>query len=230
MKKITIASDGFSSCGKSTMAKDLARHLGYVYIDTGAMYRAVTLYCLTNGLIINGQLNRERLIHEIDHIHISFSLNAETGRPDTFLNGINVESLIRGWEVSTYVSTVATIPEVRTAMVAQQRLMGQGKGVVLDGRDIGTTVFPDAELKVFVTADPQIRADRRLLELQRAGRQVSREEVLNNIEQRDHADLNREVSPLRRADDAILLDNSHLSIDEQRQWLIDQYKNIVNDE
>ena len=229
MKKITIAVDGFSSCGKSTMAKDLARRIGYVYIDTGAMYRAVTLYCLEHGLMCDGQVDLPRLQAEIARIRIGFVFNPDTGRPDTYLNGVNVETRIRDREVSANVSHVATIPFVREAMVEQQRLMGKDKGVVMDGRDIGTTVFPDAELKVFVTADPRIRAQRRLLELQQKGLEADLDEVQRNIEQRDYTDLHREVSPLRRAADAILLDNSLMSIDEQQRWLLQQYSRVVGE-
>ena len=195
MRKIIIAIDGFSSCGKSTMAKDLAREIGYIYIDSGAMYRAV--------------------------------MNVETGRPDTYLDGVNVEGKIRTMEVSSRVSPVAALDFVREAMVAQQQEMGKEKGIVMDGRDIGTTVFPDAELKVFVTASPEVRAQRRYDELKAKGQPASYEEILENVKQRDYIDQHREVSPLRKADDALLLDNSHLSIEEQKAWLMEQYKRVV---
>lgn len=224
MKKITIAIDGFSSCGKSTMAKDLAREIGYIYIDSGAMYRAVTLYCLENGMVVNGEIDKERLKASMEQIKISFQLNAETGRPDTYLNGVNVEGKIRTMEVSSLVSPVATLDFVRQAMVAQQQAMGKEKGIVMDGRDIGTTVFPDAELKIFVTASAEIRAQRRYDELKAKGQDASYEEILANVKERDFIDQNREVSPLRKANDAILLDNSNLTIAEQKEWLKQQYQ------
>lgn len=224
MKKITIAIDGFSSCGKSTMAKDLAREIGYIYIDSGAMYRAVTLYCIENGLAENGEIDKEKLKASMNQINISFQLNAETGRPDTYLNGVNVESKIRTMEVSSLVSPVATLDFVREAMVAQQQAMGKEKGIVMDGRDIGTTVFPDAELKIFVTASAEVRAQRRYDELKAKGQEASYEEILANVKERDFIDQNREVSPLRKADDAILLDNSNLTIAEQKGWLMKQFE------
>ena len=212
MKKITIAIDGFSSCGKSTMAKDLAREIGYIYIDSGAMYRAVTLFCLDNGLFTGDDIDTERLEQEMGNIRISF------------LNGVNVENRIRSMEVSAHVSPVAALPFVRQALVAQQQQMGREKGIVMDGRDIGTTVFPDAELKVFVTASPEIRAQRRYDELKAKGQPADYEDILANVKQRDDIDQHRAVSPLRRADDALLLDNSHLTIAEQKAWLIEQYR------
>ena len=224
MKKITIAIDGFSSCGKSTMAKDLAREIGYIYIDSRAMYRAVTLFCLDNGLFTGDDIDTERLEQEMGNIRISFRLNPETGRPDTYLNGVNVENRIRSMEVSAHVSPVAALPFVRQALVAQQQQMGREKGIVMDGRDIGTTVFPDAELKVFVTASPEIRAQRRYDELKAKGQPADYEDILANVKQRDDIDQHRAVSPLRRADDALLLDNSHLTIAEQKAWLIEQYR------
>ena len=227
MKKITIAIDGFSSCGKSTMAKDLAREIGYIYIDSGAMYRAVTLYSIENGIFQGNDIDTERLRKEIDNIHISFQLNPETGRPDTYLNGVNVENKIRSMEVSSHVSPIATLGFVREAMVAQQQALGKQKGVVMDGRDIGTTVFPDAELKIFVTASPETRAQRRLDELQKKGSNVSFEEVLDNVKKRDYIDQNREISPLRKADDALLLDNSKMTLAEQDAWLIAQYNRVI---
>ncbi len=227
MKKITIAIDGFSSCGKSTMAKDLAKQIGYIYVDSGAMYRAVTLYALQNGLINDGVLDAEGLISKIDSINISFKLDPETQLPQTYLNGICVEQQIRTMEVSSSVSPVAALPEVRHAMVAQQQALGKLKGIVMDGRDIGTTVFPDAELKIFVTASPEVRAQRRVDELISKGDTVSFDEVLENVKSRDFIDQNREESPLRQADDALLLDNSHLTIAQQKQWLIDQFNRVV---
>ncbi len=228
MKKIIIAIDGYSSCGKSTMAKDLAREIGYIYIDSGAMYRAVTLYSLDRGFFQNGNINVEQLQKEINHIQISFQLNAEAKRPETYLNGINVEDKIRNMEVSSHVSPIATIDFVRTAMVAQQQEMGKSKGIVMDGRDIGTVVFPDAELKIFVTASPDIRAKRRYDELQEKGQKASFNEILENVKQRDYIDQNRDISPLRKAEDAILLDNSNMTVFQQKKWLMEQYNRIVN--
>lgn len=229
MKKITIAIDGFSSCGKSTMAKDLAREIGYIYIDSGAMYRAVTLYSMENGIFEGDRIDTEKLKKQIGDIHISFRLNPETGRPDTYLNGANVESKIRTMEVSSRVSPIATLDFVRTAMVAQQQEMGKAKGIVMDGRDIGTTVFPNAELKIFVTATPEIRAQRRFDELKAKGEEASYDEILENVKQRDFIDQNREVSPLRKADDALLLDNSHLTILQQKEWLMEQFNKTVKE-
>ena len=226
MKKITIAIDGFSSCGKSTMAKDLAREVGYIYIDSGAMYRAVTLYSIENGIFDGDVIDTERLKKEIKDIHISFRLNEETGRPDTYLNGVNVENKIRSMEVSSKVSPISTLDFVREAMVAQQQTMGNEKGIVMDGRDIGTTVFPDAELKIFVTATPEIRAQRRYDELKAKGQEASFDEILENVKQRDYIDQNREVSPLRKAEDALLLDNTDLSIEEQKKWLFEQFNKV----
>ncbi|ADV45233.1 (d)CMP kinase [Bacteroides helcogenes] len=227
MKKITIAIDGFSSCGKSTMAKDLAREIGYIYIDSGAMYRAVTLYSIENGIFRGNRIDTEKLKKHIKDIHISFRLNSATGCPETYLNGVNVENKIRTMEVSSRVSPIATLDFVREAMVAQQQEMGKAKGIVMDGRDIGTTVFPDAELKIFVTATPEIRAQRRHDELKAKGQEVGFDEILENVKQRDHIDQNREVSPLRKADDALLLDNSHLTIAQQKKWLAEQFERIV---
>ena len=229
MKKITIAIDGFSSCGKSTMAKDLARELEYVYIDTGAMYRAVTLYALRNGLITDKGIDTDTLRKEMGNILITFVFDPERGRPATYLNGECVEDLIRTMEVSNHVSPIATLDFVRTAMVDLQRLMGEAKGVVMDGRDIGTVVFPNADLKIFVTASPEIRAQRRFDELKAKGEEHSFEEILQNVQERDRIDSTREVSPLRQAEDAIVLDNSHMTIPEQKQWLLDAYHKVVGD-
>lgn len=224
MKKITIAIDGFSSCGKSTMAKDLARKIGYVYVDTGAMYRSVTLFALRHGLFDeDGSVKTAELERLMPEMHITFKFNAETGRPDTYLNGDLVEKDIRGMEVSSHVSKIAAIPFVREAMVRQQRAMGQEKGLVMDGRDIGTTVFPDAELKIFVTASPEVRAQRRYDELQAKGMPADMADILQNVKERDYLDSHRAVSPLRKADDAIELDNSHMTIEEQNQWLMEHY-------
>ena len=227
MKKIIIAIDGFSSCGKSTMAKDLARKIGYIYIDSGAMYRAVTLYSMENGIINQGNIDAEKLKQHISDIHISFKLNAETGKPETYLNDVNVEDRIRGMEVSSNVSPISAIDFVRVAMVAQQQEMGEAKGIVMDGRDIGTTVFPKAELKIFVTASPEIRAQRRYDELKAKGETADFEEILKNVKERDYIDQNREVSPLRMADDALLLDNSNLTHGQQSKWLYDQYHRVI---
>ena len=228
MKKITIAIDGHSSCGKSTMAKNLAREVGYVYVDTGAMYRSVTLYALRHGLFeADGSVNTAALEQALPDIHISFQFNAETGRPDTYLNGELVEQEIRTMEVSNHVSPIATIGFVREAMVAQQQQMGRGGGVVMDGRDIGTVVFPDAELKVFVTASAEVRAQRRYDELKGKGMEADYADILKNVQERDYIDSHREVSPLRQADDAILLDNSHMTIPEQQQWLLDRFHEAI---
>ena len=227
MKKITIAIDGYSSCGKSTMAKDLAREIGYVYVDSGAMYRAVTLYALEHGIIQDGNIDEERLREQLSNIQISFQFNPERGRPDTYLNGVRVEDRIRTLEVSSHVSPVAALGFVREEMVRQQQRMGQEGGIIMDGRDIGTTVFPNAELKIFVTASPEIRAHRRYDELTAKGETCDMQEILRNVEERDYIDTHREISPLRQADDAIVLDNSHLTIEEQKQWLIREYERAV---
>ncbi|MBE6299957.1 MAG: (d)CMP kinase [Bacteroidales bacterium] len=229
MKKITIAIDGFSSCGKSTMSKELAKKIGYVYVDTGAMYRGVTLYCLRNNMINGDEVDEEALKAVINNISITFGID-ETGAQYLVLNGENVEKEIRGMEVSGKVSIVAAVPLVREAMVALQRKMGEDKGIVMDGRDIGTTVFPDAELKIFVTASPQIRAQRRLDEMRSKGdNEVTFKEVLFNVEERDRIDQTRAVSPLRKADDAIVLDNSNMSIAEQDEWLMNEFQKRVTE-
>ena len=229
MKKITIAIDGYSSCGKSTMAKDLAREVGYIYIDSGAMYRAVTLYCLENQLFTEEGIDTTKLEAAMPNIHISFQLNPDTQRPMTFLNGENVEDRIRTMEVSSHVSPVAALPFVREALVKQQQDMGKEKGIVMDGRDIGTAVFPEAELKIFVVASAEIRAQRRYDELKAKGQEASYDEILANVKERDYIDQNREVSPLRQADDAILLDNSNLTIGEQKQWLKERFEEAVKE-
>lgn len=224
MKKITIAIDGHSSCGKSTMAKDLAREVGYVYVDTGAMYRSVTLYALRNGLFTDDGIKEDELRQQMPNIQISFKFNAETGRPDTYLNGELVEDKIRTMEVSNHVSPIATLGFVREAMVAQQQQMGKEKGVVMDGRDIGTVVFPDAELKIFVTASAEVRAQRRYDELKGKGMEANFDQILKNVQERDYIDSHREVSPLKKADDAIELDNSNMTIPEQKEWLMQRFK------
>lgn len=228
MKKITIAIDGHSSCGKSTMAKELARQLGYVYVDTGAMYRTVTLFAMRHNLFLaDGEVDTDALCKCMPEIEVSFRFNEETGRPDAYLNGECVEKVIRSIDVSNHVSKVAAIPFVREAMVDQQRRMGAEKGIVMDGRDIGTTVFPDAELKIFVTASSQVRAQRRYDELKEKGMPADFDEILKNVEERDYIDSHREVSPLRQAPDALLLDNSNMTIPEQNAWLMDKVKALV---
>lgn len=228
MKKITIAIDGHSSCGKSTMAKELARQLGYVYVDTGAMYRTVTLFAMRHNLFLaDGEVDTDALRKCMPEIEVSFRFNEETGRPDAYLNGECVEKVIRSIEVSNHVSKVAAIPFVREAMVDQQRRMGAEKGIVMDGRDIGTTVFPDAELKIFVTASFKVRAQRRYDELKEKGMPADFDEIQKNVEERDYIDSHREVSPLRQAPDALLLDNSEMTIPEQNTWLMDKVKALL---
>ena len=226
-RKIVIAIDGYASCGKSTMAKELARKIGYIYIDSGAMYRAVALYCIEQGLFEDNRLDVEALQRHIDDIDITFVLNPETGRPETFLNGRNVERDIRGMAVSDKGSYVAAVGFVRRKLVALQQAMGREKGIVMDGRDIGTVVFPDAELKIFLTASPEVRARRRVDELRAKGQKVSYDEVLHNVRERDRIDETREVDPLRKADDALLLDNSTLTLEQQDQWLMQQYRRVA---
>lgn len=224
MKKITIAIDGYSSCGKSTMAKYLAREVGYIYVDTGAMYRSVTLYAMRNGLFnADGSINTCELEQKMGEINISFRLNSETGRPDTYLNGELVEKDIRTMEVSARVSPIAALPFVRKALVARQQAMGNEKGIIMDGRDIGTVVFPDAELKIFVTASAEVRAQRRYDELKAKGMPADFDDILKNVKERDYIDSHREVSPLRKADDAIELDNSNMTIAEQKAWLMQKF-------
>lgn len=232
MKKIVIAIDGFSSCGKSTMAKDLANRIDYIYIDSGAMYRAVTLFCIQNGLFdINNNLNAYLLSEKIDEIKITFQYDLEKKRPITFLNGENVEEAIRTMEVSNKVSIVSALAFVRHAMVKQQQEIGENKGIVMDGRDIGTVVYPAAELKIFVTASAEIRAQRRLDELRSKGDNESTfDDVLRNIEERDFLDQNRTESPLRKAEDAIELDNSQMTVAEQMNWLLDKFNLVIHNE
>lgn len=230
MKKITIAIDGFSSCGKSTMAKDLAKKLGYVYVDTGAMYRAVTLYAMRNGLFnADGSVKTADLERQMNKINITFKLNKTAERPNTYLNNELVENDIRTLEVSNHVSQIAAVPFIREAMVAQQQRMGKDKGVVMDGRDIGTTVFPEAELKVFVTASAEVRAQRRYDELKEKGMPADFNDILKNVQERDYIDSHREVSPLRKAPDAIELDNSHMTIAEQSAWLMELVKQKIEE-
>lgn len=224
MKKIVIAIDGFSSCGKSTMAKDLAREVGYIYVDTGAMYRAVTLFAMRNDVFdAEGNIDETRLKALLPDVKLTFQLNNETKLPEVCLNGENVERYIRTLEVSQHVSPIAALPFVREKLVEQQQAMGNEKGIVMDGRDIGTVVFPNAELKIFVTASADIRAQRRFKELETKGMPADFDEILQNVEQRDYIDTHRETSPLRQADDALVLDNSHLTIAEQKVWLMEKF-------
>lgn len=225
MRKITIAIDGYSSCGKSTMAKDLAREIGYIYVDTGAMYRSVTLFAMRNNMFNeDGSIKTDELQSRMNEINISFKLNSETGRPDTYLNGELVEKEIRSMDVSARVSKIAALPFVREALVAQQQAMGKEKGIIMDGRDIGTVVFPDAELKIFVTASAEVRAQRRYDELKAKGMPADFNDILKNVKERDYIDSHRETSPLRKADDALELDNSHMTIEEQKAWLMARYQ------
>lgn len=225
MRKITIAIDGYSSCGKSTMAKDLAREIGYIYVDTGAMYRSVTLFAMRNSLFDeDGSIKTNELKSRMNEINISFKLNSETGRPDTYLNGELVEKEIRSMDVSERVSKIAALPFVREALVAQQQAMGKEKGIIMDGRDIGTVVFPDAELKIFVTASAEVRAQRRYDELKAKGMPADFDDILKNVKERDYIDSHRETSPLRKADDALELDNSNMTIEEQKAWLMARYQ------
>lgn len=224
MKKIIVAIDGHSSCGKSTMAKDLAREVGYIYVDTGAMYRAVTLFAMRNNLFdAEGNINTERLEQLLPEVKISFKLDPETSRPMACLNGEVVEQEIRSLEVSQHVSPIAALPFVRAKLVEQQQAMGKEKGIVMDGRDIGTVVFPEAELKIFVTASAEIRAQRRFKELEAKGMPADFNDILKNVEERDYIDSHRATSPLRQADDALVLDNSHLTIEEQKKWLMEKF-------
>lgn len=226
-KKIIIAIDGFSSCGKSTFAKAIAARLGYIFIDTGAMYRAVTLYALDHGAIRSGIVDEEAVVRLLGEIAITFRFNPERGASDIYVNGDLAEGRIRTIEVSNCVSRVSAIPEVRRKLVAMQQEMGRRRGVVMDGRDIGTVVFPDAELKLFMTADPVVRARRRYDELRAKGDAVSLEEIERNVRERDRADMSRAVSPLRQAEDAIVLDNSHMSVEEQMTWFLREYERVL---
>ena len=229
MRKIIIAIDGHSSCGKSTMAKMLANKLGYLYLDSGAMYRAVTLYALRNNLIDKGEIKYQKLIDQLLKIKIGFSKNLETGQSITYLNGENVEDEIRQLPVSNFVSSIATIAEVRNLMVKQQQLFGKDKGFVMDGRDIGTIVFPDAEFKIFMTASPEIRAQRRYYELKKKGYSVIFEDILKNLKDRDKKDTNRKISPLKIAPGAIILDNSNLTRQEQLSWALEKANKIIKE-
>lgn len=227
-RQVVIAIDGYSSCGKSTFAKAIAKKLGYAYIDSGAMYRATTLYGLQNGAFdAEGTLNSTKLIQALPQITITFKFNNEKSRNETYLNGTCVEDEIRTIAIADKVSRVAEIAEVREQMVLLQQQMGQKKGIVMDGRDIGTVVFPDAEFKIFMTADPAIRAQRRYDELKAKGETVDIKEVEENIRKRDYIDENREVSPLRKADDALVLDNSHMTVEQQMEWVEEHLNRIL---
>ena len=223
-KKIVIAIDGYSSCGKSTVAKEIAKKLDYIFIDSGAMYRAVTLFCLRNRLVLNGLINLQELLKSLPGIRIDFINNPSTLHNDIYLNGENVELEIRQLEVAQNVSQVAAIAEVRQLLVALQQEMGRSKGIVMDGRDIGTVVFPEAELKIFMTADPRIRAQRRYDEMMAKNELVNFDEILANIVERDRYDENRKESPLRKAEDAIVLDNSYMTREQQFQWILEKVK------
>ena len=227
VKKIVIAIDGFSSCGKSTFAKAIAARLGYIFIDTGAMYRAVTLCAINQGAVSEQSVDEQAVVALLDGVDISFRFNSERGANDVYVNGECVESKIRSIEVSNCVSRISSIKEVREKLVALQQQMGRDRGVVMDGRDIGTVVFPDAELKIFMTADPKVRAERRYAELTAKGDKVTMEEILENVVSRDKADMTRAISPLRQADDAIVLDNSYMSVEEQMAWFMERYESIV---
>ncbi len=226
-QKIVIAIDGFSSCGKSTFAKAIAARLGYIFIDTGAMYRAVTLYALEQGAIVEGKVDEAAVVTLLPEVNITFKFNAERGASDVYVNGELAEGKIRTIEVSNCVSSVSSIREVREKLVAMQQQMGRERGVVMDGRDIGTVVFPDAELKIFMTADAQVRAERRYAELTAKGDKVTMEEILENVISRDKADMERAISPLRQAEDAVVLDNSYMSVEEQMAWFMERYEQIV---
>ena len=227
-KKITIAIDGFSSTGKSTLAKQLAKELGYVYVDTGAMYRAVSLFAMQNGYIQPDFFDKQSLINSLPFIKLQFKFNTDLGFAEMYLNGVNVENEIRTIEVSNFVSKVAEVSEVRAKLVEQQQEMGNDKAIVMDGRDIGTVVFPDAELKIFMTASPETRAQRRFEELQSKNQDVSYEDVLKNVQERDYIDTHREDSPLVMADDAIEIDNSHLSREEQFDVVLELAHDCIN--
>ena len=227
-KRIIIAIDGHSSCGKSTFAKAIAARLGYIFIDTGAMYRAVTLYALEHGAINSGIVDEQAVVAMLKDIAIDFRFNPERGASDIYVNGDLVEGKIRTIEVSNCVSAVSSIAEVRAMLVDMQQQMGERRGVVMDGRDIGTVVFPEAELKIYMTADPMVRAKRRYKELTEKGDNVTLEEIYDNVVSRDKADMSRAISPLRKADDAIVLDNSTMSVEEQMQWFDEEYRRVIN--
>ena len=227
-KRIIIAIDGHSSCGKSTFAKAIAARLGYIFIDTGAMYRAVTLYALEHGAICSGMVDEAAVEAMLDHINIDFRFNPQRGASDIYVNGDLVEGKIRTIEVSNCVSAVSSIAAVRRKLVAMQQQMGLKRGVVMDGRDIGTEVFPEAELKIYMTADPMVRAERRFKELTAKGDKVTLEQIYENVVSRDKADMTRAISPLRKADDAIVLDNSQMSVEEQMAWFMERYNEVIS--
>jgi cytidylate kinase len=227
LDKITIAIDGYSSTGKSTLAKQLAKHLGYVYVDTGAMYRAVTYFAMEHGYITADFFDKQTLINSLPNIKLHFVFNADLGFAEMYLNDVNVEKQIRTIEVSNFVSKIAEVSEVRAKLVEQQKEMGRNKGIVMDGRDIGTVVFPDAELKIFMTASPETRAQRRFEELQAKGDSVSFEEVLKNVQERDYIDTHRQDSPLVIADDAIEIDNSYLTREEQFNAVLELVEEVT---
>ncbi|MBR6721793.1 MAG: (d)CMP kinase [Alistipes sp.] len=227
-KKIIIAIDGHSSCGKSTFAKSIAARLGYIFIDTGAMYRAVTLYALEHGAINSGIVDEERVVSMLNDINIDFRFNPQRDASDIYVNGDLVEGKIRAIEVSNCVSAVSSIGDVRSKLVAMQQQMGKKRGVVMDGRDIGTVVFPEAELKIYMTADAMVRAERRYKELTAKGDKVTLEEIYENVVSRDKADMTRAISPLRKADDAIVLDNSSMTVDEQMVWFMERFNEVIS--
>jgi len=227
-KKLVIAIDGYSSCGKSTFARTIAKELNYIFIDSGAMYRTVTLYCMRMGFVKEGSIDRNGIIRELNNINIEFVYNPDIDEYDTFLNSENVEKEIRGIAVSSNVSSISQIHEVRSRMVELQRQIGVFKGIVMDGRDIGTVVFPDADLKIFMTASIEIRAKRRFDEMKSKGIKADLDEVRKNIVARDITDENRDISPLRRADDAIILDNTRMSVEEQMIWVHEIIENKIN--
>ena len=227
-RRIIIAIDGHSSCGKSTFAKAIAARLGYIFIDTGAMYRAVTLYALEHGAINSGMVDEQAVVAMLKDIAIDFRFNPERGASDIYVNGDLVEGKIRTIEVSNCVSAVSSIAEVRAMLVEMQQQMGVRRGVVMDGRDIGTVVFPEAELKIYMTADPMVRAERRYKELTEKGDNVTLEEIYENVVSRDKADMTRAISPLRKADDAIVLDNSTMSVAEQMEWFDREFSRVIN--
>ena len=227
-KKITIAIDGYSSTGKSTLAKQVAKELGYVYVDTGAMYRAVTFFAMQNGYISKDYFDKETLVNSLPFVELQFKFNSDLGFGEMYLNDINVEKEIRTIEVSNFVSKIAEVSQVRAKLVEQQKSMGIHKGIVMDGRDIGTVVFPDAELKIFMTASPEVRARRRFDELAEKGQSVTFEEVLKNVQERDYIDTHREDSPLVKATDAIEIDNSSLTREEQFQKVLELVEEVIN--